>query len=132
MIEKNKVLVFDIDGTICPIKTKNQSYGSMEPFIDMKYKMQNLHKSGWHIILFTSRGMYSNNGNVGKINIKVLPDLIEWLNNHSIPFDELHIGKPWPGYNGFYIDDRCVRPREFLDKTIDELEVICNDDRLNK
>ena len=34
-------------------------------------------------------------------------------------------GKPWPGHKGFYVDDRSVRPDEFIDYDIDELEKIC-------
>jgi len=26
----------------------------------------------------------------------------------------LHVGKPWCGEDGFYVDDKAVRPSEFL------------------
>lgn len=32
----------------------------------------------------------------------------------------------WPGHKGFYVDDRTVRPNEFLDCTVEQLEEICN------
>ena len=31
-------------------------------------------------------------------------------------------GKPWPGHKGFYVDDRTVRPDEFLNCSVEELE----------
>ena len=48
--------------------------------------------------------------------------------NHDmdIPYDEIIYGKPWPGHKGFYVDDRTIRPDEFLNSTIDELNDICD------
>ena len=40
--------------------------------------------------------------------------VIDWLRRHDVPFDEIHVGKPWCGTEGFYVDDRAVRPSEFL------------------
>lgn len=34
-------------------------------------------------------------------------------------------GKPWPGHKGFYVDDRTVRPDEFLTRSVEELDDIC-------
>ena len=31
-----------------------------------------------------------------------------------MPYDEVYVGKPWCGAHGFYIDDKAVRPSEFL------------------
>jgi capsule biosynthesis phosphatase len=39
------------------------------------------------------------------------------------------MGKPWPGHHGFYVDDRTVRPREFLSHTLEELDALCIRDR---
>ena len=52
----------------------------------------------------------------------MLPDLIDWLTRHEIPFDEIHVGKPWPGPAGFYVDDRCMRPAEFARSSLSDLE----------
>jgi capsule biosynthesis phosphatase len=43
-----------------------------------------------------------------------LPVIIEWLDRHKIPYDEIYVGKPWCGFDGFYVDDRAIRPDEFL------------------
>ena len=59
--------------------------------------------------------------------------LEEWLKKWNIPYDEILFGKPWPGHKGLYIDDRAVRPDEFLEHSFDELEEICkNSSRKHK
>ena len=35
-------------------------------------------------------------------------------------------GKLWPGHKGLYVDDRSVRPDEFLKYSVEELEEICD------
>jgi capsule biosynthesis phosphatase len=47
--------------------------------------------------------------------------LLEWLAKWNVPYDEILFGKPWPGRKGFYIDDRTVRPDEFLSLTETEI-----------
>ena len=53
-------------------------------------------------------------GQIGKINANTLPLILDWLAQHEIPYDEIHVGKPWCGTEGFYVDDKAVRPSEFL------------------
>ena len=47
----------------------------------------------------------------------------------DIPYDEIIYGKPWPGHHGFYVDDRTIRPDEFLKYSVDELDEICKKSR---
>jgi capsule biosynthesis phosphatase len=61
---------------------------------------------------------------VGKINAVTLPLIIKWLDKHNIPYDEVHVGKPWCGQDGFYVDDRAVRPDEFVGKSYTEIRVL--------
>lgn len=130
MIEEEKALVVDIDGTLCPVKRCGEHYIDMKPEPKMLARLRALHTEGWHIILHTARGMRSNQGNVGRIGKEVTPDLLQWLATHDIPFDELHMAKPWPGKQGMYIDDRAVRPREFVELSFDELNAIMERDRI--
>jgi capsule biosynthesis phosphatase len=60
-------------------------------------------------------------GSVGKINAVTLPIIIDWLRAHDVPYDEIHVGKPWCGTEGFYVDDRAIRPDEFLRLTLPEI-----------
>ncbi|WP_336760966.1 capsular biosynthesis protein [Asaia sp. VD9] len=132
MIREDRVLVVDVDGTLCDIKESGESYLSVAPEATIVEKLRELHQQGWHIILNSSRGMRSSRGNLGVINKEVSSVMLQWLSKHEIPFDELHLGKPWAGHNGFYIDDRAVRPREFVDNDLDAIEELIKRDRIAK
>jgi capsule biosynthesis phosphatase len=122
--------VFDIDGTICPIKKKEEKYEDLVPFTDIVNKIREYHDAGAKIILYTSRNMNTYNGNIGLINANTSKVLFAWLDKWNIPYDEIVFGKVWPGHNGFYVDDRTIRPNEFLNNTPEELNEICNKGRL--
>ena len=128
----NYSLIIDIDGTLCPIKNKNESYSDLIPFQDIVEKIKGYHNAGVKIVLFSSRNMNSFQGNLGLINKNTVPVLLTWLKKWDIPYDEILFGKPWPGFKGFYVDDRSVRPNEFLNNTFEELEKICEKDRCKK
>ena len=81
------------------------------------------------IILLTSRNMNSYNGNIGMINKNTARILLAWLDKWDIPYDEIIYGKPWPGHKGFYVDDRTVRPDEFLNCSVEEMDSICRKSR---
>lgn len=123
-------IIFDIDGTICPIKNKNEDYLDLIPYSNMIEKIKELKKKGYKIILFTARNMRTYNGDLELILNNTKPILEEWLQKWEIPYDELIFGKPWPGPNGFYVDDRTIRPSELLNKTEEELEKLMKDGRL--
>lgn len=123
-------LVVDIDGTLCPIKKPEESYADLVPYHAMVEKLREYKEQGAHIVLFSSRNMNSYHGNLGLINKYTARVLAEWLDKWDIPYDEILYGKPWPGHHGFYVDDRTVRPDEFLNHTPQELEEICKNSRL--
>ncbi len=121
--------IFDIDGTLCPIKAENEKYEDLVPYSNMVAKIKYYKENGAKIVLFTSRNMNSYNGNLGIINKNTAKILLDWLNKWNIPYDEIFYGKPWPGHKGFYVDDRTVRPDEFLNYSAEELELICRNSR---
>ena len=123
--------VFDIDGTICPIKKKEQEYIDLVPYADVVEKLREYKEGGAKIILFTSRNMNSYGGNIGLINANTAKVLLQWLDKWDIPYDEIIYGKPWPGKRGFYVDDRAIRPDEFLKYSEEELKQICDSWREN-
>lgn len=126
-------LIFDVDGTLCPIKKKEEEYIDLVPDKEMVEKLKYYKKNGAKIVLFSSRNMNSYKGNLGLINANTAVIMQEWLKKWDIPYDEILFGKPWPGHKGLYIDDRAVRPDEFLEYTFDELEEICkNSSRKHK
>ncbi|MBQ9549415.1 MAG: capsular biosynthesis protein [Lachnospiraceae bacterium] len=117
--------VFDVDGTICPIKKQDERYEDLVPFPDIVEKIRALREKGARIILYTSRNMNSFKGDLELIHKHTEPVLREWLKKWDIPFDEIVFGKVWPGHKGFYVDDRTVRPDEFLRCSPEEMEEIC-------
>ncbi|WP_323370805.1 HAD family hydrolase [Pseudomonas helleri] len=118
------VLVVDIDGTLCGIKTAGQSYAELVPDQAMLVKLREYQAKGYRILLFTARNMNTYQSNLGLINKHTVPVLLEWLAKWEVPYDEILFGKPWPRRKGFYIDDRAIRPNEFLNMTEDEIQTM--------
>jgi capsule biosynthesis phosphatase len=116
------VLVVDIDGTLCDIKSPGQTYADLRPKQEMIVRLREYQSRGYRIVLYTSRNMKTYNNNLGLINKYTAPVLLEWLDKWAVPYDEILFGKPWPRNRGFYIDDRAVRPDEFLRMTEDEIQ----------
>lgn len=123
--------IFDIDGTICPIKGKQEEYIDLVPYSNIVEKLKEYKEGGARIVLFTSRNMNSYNGNIGMINANTAKVLLQWLEKWGIPYDEIIYGKPWPGHRGFYVDDRAIRPDEFLKYSEEELNAICERSKEN-
>ena len=124
MFEK-MTFVIDIDGTLCPIKKKDERYEDLIPYPDMVDRIRYYKANGAKIVFYTSRNMNSYQGNIGMINAHTAKIILAWLDKWEIPYDEIMYGKPWPGHKGFYVDDRTVRPDEFLNQTVEELDEIC-------
>ncbi|MCD8521824.1 MAG: HAD-IIIC family phosphatase [Saccharospirillaceae bacterium] len=114
-----KRLVFDLDNTLTIEGTGD--YHNVMPRLDMIEKLRDYKAQGFEIIISTSRNMRTYNASVGKITANTLPVIFEWLAKHNVPYDEIHIGKPWCGNDGFYIDDKSIRPSEFRSLSYDEI-----------
>lgn len=114
-----KKLVVDLDSTITLGDTSD--YRNVSPNVDVIRQLASYREKGFTITIFTARNMRTYEGNVGLINIHTLPIITEWLANHSVPYDEIIVGKPWCGKEGFYIDDRAIRPSEFASMSFEEI-----------
>jgi len=121
-----KRLVFDLDGTITIDDTNQPQYLSKLPNIEVIERIREYKSLGFEIIIMTARNMKTHNNSIGLINAKTLPIIIEWLKNHEVPYDEIHVGKPWCGTEGFYVDDKAIRPNEFLKLSYEEILVLTN------
>lgn len=117
--------IFDVDGTLCPIKKPEENYADLVPYEDMISKIREYKEKGARIVLFTSRTMRTYKGDIDLILKNTAPVLEAWLKKWDIPYDEIIYGKPWPGKKGFYVDDRTIRPEEFLSSTIEDMNRIC-------
>ena len=109
-------LIVDIDDTICKVD-KELDYEKRLPIKSVVEKLDFYHKKRFYIILNTSRNVRTFNGNKGLINKYTLPLILNWLNKYSVPYDEIHICKPW-GNNPVYLDDKSMSLNEFIKKDI--------------
>lgn len=114
-----KRLIFDLDDTLCT--TQNGDYANATPIQPVIDKLKDYHAQGFTIVINTSRNMRTYEGNVGAINKNTLPIITDWLAKHDIPYDELYVGKPWCGFEGFYIDDKAIRPDELVTLSYQEI-----------
>lgn len=108
-------IVIDLDGTICPIKNEGESYEDLIPYEGAREKIETLKDKGHYIIISTARNMGTQQSNLGKVLKNIGQITLNWLEKHSIYYDEIYFGKP----NGnVYIDDRAMRFKSWDD--IDE------------
>lgn len=130
--ERMKRLIIDLDDTITLAAPDVQArpsdalpdhassehtapgYANALPNLALIARLREYRANGFDIVISTSRSMRTYGGNVGKINAHTLPVILDWLGRHDVPYDEIHVGKPWCGLEGFYVDDRAIRPSEFL------------------
>lgn len=114
----NKIII-DLDGTLTEADTND--YKEVKPKMKVIQKLQEYKELGFTIVIMTARNMRTYDGNIGKINIHTLPVIISWLEKNNVPFDEIIVGKPWCGKEGFYVDDRALRPDEFSRMDINDI-----------
>lgn len=119
-MELHKRLVVDLDDTITI--TENSDYVNSKPIQPTINMLKKYKAEGFEIVIHSSRNMRTYEANVGKINIHTLPNIINWLSKHNVPFDEIIVGKPWCGFDGFYIDDKSIRPSEFHSMSYEEIK----------
>lgn len=117
-----KTLVLDLDDTIC--FTNNSDYKNSTPNLPLIEKIRQYKERGFSITISTSRNMRTYKGSIGKINANTLPVIIEWLSKNDVPYDELIVGKPWCGFEGFYVDDKAIRPNEFIELSYEDITKI--------
>jgi len=114
-----KRLIMDLDDTIC--STHDGDYRNSIPDAEVIRKMNDYREMGFTIAISTSRNMRTYSGDIGKINANTLPVIVEWLLKHNVPYDEIIVAKPWCGMEGFYVDDKAIRPSEFKQKSYAEI-----------
>lgn len=114
-----KRIVMDLDETIC--STVNGDYANSIPKPDVIKRIREFKAQGFEIVISTSRNMRTYEGNIGKINANTLPIIVGWLDKHKVPYDEIYTGKPWCGTDGFYVDDRALRPDEFVQLSVEDI-----------
>jgi len=119
MVNKRRLIV-DLDNTITV--TYEGDYAHSKAVQETIDQLRKYRDEGFEIVINSSRNMRTYEANVGKINIYTLPNIINWLNQHDVPYDEVFVGKPWCGFDGFYIDDSAIRPSEFHSMSFEEIQ----------
>lgn len=115
-----KRIIFDLDDTLS--KTTNGDYVNAQPIMPVIEKLREYKALGFTIVISTSRNMRTYEGNIGKISKNTLPIILDWLDRYNIPFDEIYVGKPWCGLEGFYVDDKAIRPNELVGLSYNEIQ----------
>ena len=117
-------IIIDLDNTIS--FTSQGDYGNATPNFPVIEKLREYKKQGAEIAIFTSRNMRTYQNDIGKITAHTVPVILEWLKKYEVPFDEIHVGKPWCGNDGFYVDDRAIRPDEFVKLSLKDVQKLIN------
>lgn len=115
-----KRLVFDLDGTLA-LDEPDRPYAERRPNLELIAQLRAYRDQGFEIVICSARNMRTHQNSVGKINALTLPVILAWLAEHDVPYDEIHVGKPWCGDDGFYVDDKAVRPSEFVSLSYEEI-----------
>lgn len=113
-------IIVDLDGTLT-IECPSTPYDRKLPNLELVARLREYQQEGFEIVVSTARNMRTFSGNVGKINAITLPTIIDWLKKHDVPYDEILVGKPWCGTEGFYVDDKAIRPDEFVSLSYQEI-----------
>lgn len=117
-----KRLVMDLDDTLTI--ADGGDYREVAPRQDVVERLRDYRAQGFEIVLHSARNMRTYDGKIGKINIHTLPVILDWLERHAVPYDEVILGKPWCGHEGFYVDDKAVRPDEFARLSYAEIRAL--------
>lgn len=116
-------LIVDVDGTLVK-DDPSLPYSDRLPRRDVIARVNELHRRGVHIVVYSARNMRTYEGNLGLINLHTLPVLVAWLERHGVCYHEIHMGKPWCGTEGFYVRANGIRPGRFLERPIEEIEAM--------
>ena len=112
MAELSKlVLIVDLDKTLCTKKLPDESYADVKPICDMIDAVNTLHKSGAGVIIESARNMLTQSNNEAKVIKNIGLATLKWLNDNNVEYDGIKFGK---SIGSCYIDDKALRPKEFL------------------
>jgi capsule biosynthesis phosphatase len=111
-------VAIDLDGTICELKQRGQSYADVLPLPGAVDRLRRLRAQGCYIIIMTARNMQTCDANLGLVMKNVGKMTLDWLETHGIEYDEIYFGK---ANAHVYIDDRAHRFRNWDEVTAEML-----------
>lgn len=109
-------ICFDCDDTVC---YGSHPYSECKPYPEVVELIRKLKAAGHTIIFLTARYMALYDGDQEKAKARGKQELIFWLREHDIPFDEVHLGKPSAD---LYVDDKGWRINSSTGEGWKELE----------
>lgn len=121
-----KSIIIDLDDTLT-VHNSSDSYELKLPNYEVLKKLKEYKELGFEIIIFTARNMLTHKKDVSKINAFTIPIIVDWLNKHEVPFDGIQVGKPFCGKEGFYVDDKAIRPSEFVNNSYNDIKKLLNE-----
>ena len=108
-------LVIDLDDTIA-CKQNGQDFLSSKPNADVIAKVNKLHDElGFEVVVHTSRGMVSCDGDYSAIFDKYYGKVKWWLGKNGVHYDDIIFMKPLAD---LYVDDKAMGVKEFVDSDI--------------
>lgn len=112
-----KRLIVDIDDTIS--FTTNRDWDNAKPNYALINKLNELYDKGVEIVYSTARGCLSFKGDRKAAEEYYRPIIEKWFKKHNVKYTELNFNKKLAD---FYIDDKAIRPEDFLELDIQKLE----------
>tara|TARA_R100000808_G_C2129349_1_gene138875 strand:- start:351 stop:1358 length:1008 start_codon:yes stop_codon:yes gene_type:complete len=112
-----KTIITDLDDTLS--FTHNRDWENAKPNIDLINKLNFFFKIGYKIIIVTARGQISCDGDSIKADKKYRTQIERWLKKNNVLYHELSFQKKLAIY---YIDDKSIRPDEFIQIEHEELK----------
>lgn len=100
--------VFDVDQTLLSLPRVLGDYSTCDPIADVVEFVRLLKRQGHTIVLHTARHMKTCGGDAAEAERRVGDVTRASLEQHGIPYDALHFGKPDADV---YVDDRATNPR---------------------
>jgi histidinol phosphatase-like enzyme len=101
--KKIKIFCFDLDGVIC--NTKKNYYSDSKPNKKAINKVNEIHRKGHKVIIFTARFMGRSNEDVNLAKKRGYKLTFKQLKKWNVKFDQLIFGKPSFDY---IIDDKSL------------------------
>ena len=104
-------IIFDLDETLCTKRKPEETYLDVQPIQPMIDMLNELHDSGYEIIIETARNMVTQKNYEAKVIQNVGMMTLEWLKKNNVKYDGIKFGKT---YGICYTDDKSIRPNELL------------------
>ena len=128
-------LIIDLDNTLT-VDDSSVDYAKKLLNKSISHAINNAISLGYESTIFSARNMRSFKGDLHKIESITRPIAEKWLNDNDIKYNDLILGKPWCGLDGWYLDDKNISIEEFIfkfsgpywDKTINILIPFFNEE----